>query len=421
MATRPTRPEGPETTPGGAGPNGPVGPAAPARTLGLLALAAVAAAALMRAPITAVPPSLGTISSDLGLSAAAAGATTSLPLICFGVFAFLAPMFVIRFGLERTMAGLLVPLLLGILLRSTGSTAAFFAGAVLVGVGIALGNVLLPAFIRARFPTQIALMMGIYVSVLQVSGAVGSAVTVPLEEGAGWGWGPALAIWAGPVALVLGLWIVVARRAVAGLPVRPPAGLAHVARRPLAWAVTLFMALQGAVFYTLLTWLPAQLIDQGLSATSAGVILGLYSLVGLPGAFLAPHFVTGPHARAFIAGAYGLQVLAMFCFGFGPVAATVAALVCGVCQGAGFSMALTFIADQPDPHDVPAISALSQGVGYLLAALGPVVIGAVHASTSGWLVPNALVAGAVVTLIGLGGAIGSRIYRMHVPERLIER
>ena len=151
----------------------------------LLVAAVIAAAALLRAPITAVPPSLGTISADLNLSHAAAGATTSLPLVCFGIFAFVAPLLVARFGLERTMLGLLVPLLLGIVLRSAGSVAAFFAGAVLVGVGIAIGNVILPALIRARFPTKVALMMGVYVSVLQISGAVGSAVTVPLEEQAG--------------------------------------------------------------------------------------------------------------------------------------------------------------------------------------------------------------------------------------------
>ena len=387
----------------------------------LLIAAVIAAAALLRAPITAVPPSLGTISADLHLSHAAAGATTSLPLVCFGIFAFVAPLLVARFGLERTMLGLLVPLLLGIVLRSAGSVAAFFAGAVLVGVGIAIGNVILPALIRARFATRVALMMGVYVSVLQISGAVGSAVTVPLEEGAGWGWGPALAIWAAPVALVLLLWVLVVRRDRSGRAAdsRPPTGLGHVARRGLPWAITAFMSLQAAVFYSLLTWLPEQLVEQGLSTSAAGALLGLYSLLGLPGAFLAPHFATGRHAHLFIVGAYGLQVAAMFLLGLGPVAASVAALVCGLCQGAGFSTALTFIADQPDGHDVPAISALAQGVGYVFAALGPILVGALYAATSGWLAPNLLVIAMVVALIVLGSAIGRRIYQMHVPERLI--
>lgn len=391
-------------------------------TAGLvLVVAFVAVSAFLRAPITAVPPALDSISADLHLSAAAAGATTALPLLCFGVFAFIAPRLVARFGIERTVVGLLVPLFVGILLRSAGSAFAFFAGAILVGVGIAVGNVILPALVRARFPTRIALMMGAYVAVLQVSGAVGSTVTVPLEEGLGWGWAGALAVWAVPLLVVLPLWIVVARRSPTAAATRPPSGLGHVARQRLPWAVTAFMALQAAVFYSLLTWLPSQLVAAGLSSAAAGVLLGLYSLLGLPGAILAPYFSTGPHARLFITAAYSVQVLAMFAFGFGPVAATIAALLCGLCQGAGFSIALTFIADQPDPHDVPAVSALAQGIGYLLAATAPVVIGALHEATSGWLVPDAVIAAMVVVLIVLGSAIGRRLHAMHVPERLLER
>lgn len=423
MAQRPERSRPNSTsspgssTPQGGGPR----PGQAVAAGGLLVVAFVAVSAFLRAPITAVPPALDSIRADLHLSAAAAGATTSLPLVCFGVFAFLGPRLVARFGIERTVVGLLVPLLLGILLRSAGSALAFFAGAVLVGIGIAVGNVILPALVRARFPARIALMMGSYVAVLQLSGAVGSAVTVPLEEGAGWGWAGALAVWAVPLLFVVPLWIVVARRSPSGAATRPPSGLGHVARRRLPWAVTAFMALQAAVFYSLLTWLPSQLVTAGLSTATAGVILGFYSLLGLPGALLAPHFSTGPHARLFITAAYSVQVVAMFGFGLGPVAATIAALLCGICQGAGFSIALTFIADQPDPHDVPAVSALSQGIGYLLAAVAPVAIGGLHEATSGWLVPDAVIAAMVVALIVLGSAIGRRIHAMHVPEHLADR
>lgn len=389
-----------------------------ARGAMLMALGVLAAAGMLRAPITSVPPSLAAISSDLTLSATAAGATTSLPLICFGVFAFLAPLLIIRFGLERTMVLLLAPLLVGVLLRSAGGPVPFYAGAVLVGVGIAIGNVLLPALIRTRFPGRVALMMGLYVSVLQLSGAVGSAVTAPLEEGLGWGWRPALVIWALPVALLVPLWLSIARRRPREPAARPPAGLAHVARRRMSWAITLFMGLQAGIFYTMLTWIPAHLTVHGVSIATAGLVLGLYSLLGLPGAFIAPHFATGPHARIFVGAVYALQVLAMILLGLGAAPAIVAALIAGLCQGAGFSIALTFIADQPDPHDVPAISAMAQGLGYLVAAAGPAGVGALYGATGDWLWPDALVAAAAAVLIVLGGAIGGRIYRLHDLERL---
>lgn len=159
-------------------------PGSPARRAvgaGVLAVGVVAAAVVLRAPITAVPPALHAISLDLGLSAAAAGATTSLPLVCFGIFAFVAPIArracrargddgAARRAAARGRAAA----------QRAGGAVAFYTGALLIGVGIAIGNVVLPALIRARFPGHLALMLGVYVAVLQISGAVGSAAD-PLQ------------------------------------------------------------------------------------------------------------------------------------------------------------------------------------------------------------------------------------------------
>ena len=310
------------------------------------------------------------------------------------------------------------PLLLGVLLRRAAGAAAFFLGAVLLGVGIAVGNVLLPALIRARFAGQVAVVMGVYVSTLQLSGAAGSALTVPLQEGLGWSWRGALAVWAVPVLALLPLWFVIARRPGGPASGRLPVGLGHVVGRRMPWAITLFLALQAGVFYSLLTWIPAQLTSHGISAHAAGRALGAFSLLGLPGAFISPQFATGRHARAYIAGAYGLQALATLLLLVGPTAALIGTLICGLTQGAGFSIALTFIADQPDPHDVPAVSALAQGIGYLAAAAGPVALGLLHEASDGWLWPDALLAVTVLVLVALGGAIGSRLHRAHAFERI---
>lgn len=313
---------------------------------------------------------------------------------------------------------LLLPLLAGILARSAGGVGALFAGSVLVGIGIAIGNVLVPAFVRLRFPDRLALMMGIYVSLLQVSGAVGSALTVPLEDGLGWGWRSALAVWAAPVAVLVLLWCYIVWRGAPPAATRPPSGLAHVARRRLTWAVTAFMAIQAAIFYTLLTWIPAHLTSQGISPATAGLALASFGLIGLPGAFIGPRLATGPHARAFVLGVYALNVVAVPALGLGPGVAMVAVLVAGLCQGAGFSIALTFIADQPDGHDVPAVSAMAQGLGYLAAAIGPTAIGALHGATGTWFWPDLFVVAALVCAALIGQAVGARIHRGHALERL---
>lgn len=152
-----------------------------------IACAVLGVAFLLRAPITSVPPSLATLRADLDLSPALAGATTSLPMVCFGLFAFAAPFVVARLGLERAMLLLVVPIAAGALVRSVGDVTSFFLGTVLIGCGIALGNVLVPSFIRSRFAGQVAVLMGFYTATLQISGAIGSSATVPLEVGLGGG------------------------------------------------------------------------------------------------------------------------------------------------------------------------------------------------------------------------------------------
>lgn len=381
---------------------------------GLLVIGLFGVTLLLRSPITAVPPALATVRDDLGLSEFAAGATTSLPLICFGVFAFLAPFLIARWGLERAMPAVLIPLLAGIVLRSAGLTWTFFVGAVLVGSGIAVGNVLVPALIRARFAGRVALFMGLYTAVIQVSGAVGSALTAPLQTRAGWSWEFAVGIWALPAILTLAWWWPVLRHS----PPRdtraaPPTGMGTVVVRPMTWVITVFMGLQSLVYYSLLTWLPDQLTAAGHSEAGAGLLLGLFSLLGLPGAFLAPRFATGARAVPFLALVYGGQALGVTLLGFGTASAAVGVVLIGLAQGASFSIAMTFIADQPHAGDVPALAAFAQGAGYMLAATGPMALGAIFAAAGTWWAPNAVVLTAIGTVFILGCIAGTRLHAAH--------
>lgn len=378
----------------------------------LLLLGILAVAALLRAPITSVPPALPEIIAQLGLSPALAGATTSLPLVCFGVFAFATPFLVARFDLERTMYAVLVPLLLGLGLRSAGPTWAFFAGAVLLGSGIAIGNVLVPALIRTRFPLKVAALMGAYTAALQVSGSVGAAATTPLQEGLHWDWRLALGVWVVPTLVALLLWMVVSRRPHAAGHGEAPRGLGHLLPRPLTWGITVFMGLQSLSFYTLVTWLPTQLGAVGIPPASAGALAGLFNILGLPGAFIAPRLVTSGRVAPTVVGTYLAQALGLLLLVSGPAAAVVGTVLCGLAQGAGFAVALTYVADQRDHRDVPALSALSQGVGYALAALGPVLVGALYAASGErWLVPNLAVVAVSLVLIVVGVPVGRRLHR----------
>lgn len=378
----------------------------------VLFVAVLAVAALLRAPVTSVPPVLGDIRASLHLSEAAAGATTSLPLLCFGAFAFLATGLVTRLGLERTVAVLLVPIVLGILVRSIGSTPMFFVGATLLGCGIAVGNVVVPALIRSRVSHRLALAMALYSMTLQLSGAAGSAFSVPLDHATSAGWRGGLLFWALPAAVVLACWLVIARRSPRHdrAAVAAPTGLARVAAKPSTWGITAFMGLQSALFYTLLTWLPTQLGEQGISPATAGLLLGLFSFLGLPGSFLAPRLLLAGYAAPTLVAVFAVEAVSVLMLQGGEVWAVVATVALGLAQGAALAIALTFIASPADAHDVPAVSAISQGVGYLVAAAGPILVGALAGATGSWRASNLVCAAIAVALAAIGLGVARSLF-----------
>lgn len=393
-------------------------PADARHTSGIVLVGLLAVSLLLRSPIAAVPPALEAITTDLGLTPTTAGFATTLPLVCFGVFAFVAPALSTRVGSPQTIWVAVALLGAGVALRSLGAVAAFFVGITLIGLGIAIGNVMVPAVVRAEFPTRMASVMGRYTVALQVGAAAGAAATAPLMSGLGWSWQAALGIWLVLVLVILLVWsaaIVSARRSVPPGEARRPAvptRLAAVARRRRTWGIVVVMGGPSLVFYSLLTWLPTQLTGYGISRTSAGFLLALFTLLGIPGSFLGPRLVGSPRGGwgivALLSG-YAVGVLGLLA----PGTAVAGVILCGLCQGPVLSVSLTFIAHQRDAADVPAVSALAQGVGYLVAATGPAVLGSLFGSTGSWLAADLL----LVALLLVVAVTGSWVARTEAGGR----
>ena len=170
-------------------------------TPALLGAAVILTAVNLRTPVGSVPPVVDEIVDDVGLSAAAAGLLTTLPVLCFGLFAPASPLLARRLGAERVLLVALVPILVGLLVRSAPSTAALFAGTLLAGAGIAVGNVIVPAVLKGRFATSVGPLTGIYSAALGGGAALGAGLTVPIQSALGVDWRGALAFWAIPAAL----------------------------------------------------------------------------------------------------------------------------------------------------------------------------------------------------------------------------
>ncbi|MBA6439351.1 CynX/NimT family MFS transporter [Streptomyces sp. GMR22] len=392
----------------------------------LLLIGIVLASLNMRAALAGVSPLLGEISGHFGLSATTGSLVTTIPLIFMGLASPFAPRLARRRGTEAVLLSALVLLLGGILLRVAPPVMALFAGGALVGSGIAFLNVLMPGLVKRDFPHRAAGMTALYTTSMIGGATVSAASAVPLENALG-GWRGSLASWSLLAAVAALVWIpqtVLARRGThhgepAATPVRTPVRTTsgaepRLGRSALAWQVTLFMGLQSSIAYVCIAWMPTIFTDHGMSKSAAGLVFAFSTMVQMVGSFVVPTLAGRMRSQRTLA----VAVAALMGAGIAgllvaPAAgAWVWAALIGLGQGGSVGLALTMMVLRTgDAHTSARLSGMAQTWGYLLAAVGPLALGAVHQTTGGWALPLTLmlaVCGALA-LLGLGAGRDRRI------------
>jgi MFS transporter, CP family, cyanate transporter len=373
-------------------------------------LAAVVAVALnLRPAIAAVPPLLDTIQSDLGLSAAGAGLLTALPVVCMGLFAPVGPALARRVGREAAVSCALALVAGGTLVRGLGaSVAPLYGGTLLAGIGIALGGVLLPGVVKAWFPDRPGAVTGLYTAGLVAGAMLAAAATVPLLDALGADWPAAIAAWGLLALAALVAWVPVTRR----LPARPAEPSASRVRLPwgsgVAWRVTLYMGSQSLLYYAAFTWLSPLYLDAGWTAGRAGLLLGLFSFTQIFSALAVPALAdrTGDH-RPWVALCVGTTTAMLAALGLVPEAAPwLWAALLGLGVGGMFALALTLLVKLASTAAAAArLSGMALLVGYLLAATGPVLAGALYDAVGSYRVPFLALAGIGVVTLTLGVSV----------------
>lgn len=344
-------------------------------------------AANLRPSLTAVGPVLDQIQADLGLAPTVAGLLTTLPLLAFAAVSPMVPKLARQWGAERLLWAALVILTLGILVRWVPTVAGLFTGTMLMGAGIAVGNVLLPSLIKRDFPTKVGVLTGAYATVMGVVAGLASGVAVPISQVAPGGWHTALGCWIVLALVAVVLWLPQLR---ASRPAPEVTGRQRLPwGSPLAWAVTAFMGLTSLGFYVVVTWLPQVLHDSGVSPTEAGWLLFVCQAVSILASLAMPvamrwgrdqRVVAVVSTAVLLAGYVGLLVA--------PGLALLWTVVLGLGGGACLMLALAFLSLRAeDAEAAGALSAMAQSIGYLMAAAGPVVFGLLHTMSSGWHVP----------------------------------
>ncbi|PPE69524.1 MFS transporter [Caldimonas thermodepolymerans] len=362
----------------------------------------------LRPAITAVGPLVGSIQETTGLSGTALGMLTSLPLLAFAAFSPLAG-FARRLGLERTAACAMLMLLAGVLLRSAGPTAALYAGTLVLAAGIAVGNVLAPSFIKRDYAAHVGTLTTLYAMVLALSAAAGTGLAVPLERVLPGGWRGALAAWALPAAAAAILWArAFLRPRAPEPPADPVAANTSVWRSPLAWCVTAFMGLQSICFYVPVGWFPRVIQDAGYDPAVAGLMITAFQLVSLVASATMPRLLAArPDQRALAVFASLVILTGVLGLMLHPAWALLWVSLAGLGSGLSFPLALAFIGLRTTDHrQAASLSLMSQSIGYLLAAAGPLLFGLAHDLSGGWTAPLAGLAASTVVLAVVGYRAG---------------
>lgn len=368
-------------------------------------------AIILRSVIASLPPVLPLIQSQLNMDDATAGFTTTIPLLCFGCFAFITPSVQKRLGTNTTLVASLVLITIGSAMRIVPNTQVLLLSTVAIGMGVAISNVLFPVILRTHYPSKIAQAMGIFTFLINVGAGMGS-ISSAILLAYGMTWNASLAVWTLPALLVIAFWIPsqigakttgeeshsdsivenVLRETPEPEREKETSHWHRVIKNKTVWLLAAFMGIQSLIYYNLMTWIPSMLKSVGFDDGYAGFMYSTFNTIAVLGALVSTKMFTAKNTKTLVIVFYVIYIIATFGLLFGGWYSIIASVVTGICQGATYTMGLTLIASQPEPELVPTVSAFSQGAGYLIVAIGPVFMGVLYTMSQNWYVPTIFLA-----------------------------
>jgi CP family cyanate transporter-like MFS transporter len=182
----------------------------------------------------------------------------------------------------------------------------------------------------------------------------------------------------------------------------------RILRSPLAWQVTGFFGLVSLVYYIVIGWLPAILVDAGYSAATAGSLHGLLNLMtAVPGLTLGLAIRRMKDQRGVAIAASLATCVSLLGLWQLPALATLWVALFGLGGGVTFILALSFVSLRASHSlEAAALSGMAQCIGYTFAAAGPPLAGLAHDATGGWGIVLGVCIAAALLMAVLGNFAG---------------
>jgi CP family cyanate transporter-like MFS transporter len=388
----------------------------------------------LRPAVAALSPIFDRISVDVPVDSVGVGLLGTLPPLCFAVFGLLAPALKKHLRLETLLIAALCAILIGHLVRGLAPSYLVLAlASVLTFAGMGVANVVLPPVVKKYFPTSIGALTSVYVTIMALFSLIPPLVAFPVAESLGWR--VSVSMWAALALAAIIPWVALwmrdrrptARSSTAAgpsaaavptasgaaldvdlLPQMSPALVGRVWRSPLAWSMGLLFGATSINVYAAFAWLPQILIDvAGTSPAQAGILLSLYAGTSIPFSLLVP--VLASRMRS-VTPLIALG-LVFYVLGYAGLLIAPAALpwLWVVLAGAGpllFPLVLVLVGLRSRTHEgTVALSGFTQGVGYALGALGPLLVGVLHEATGTWNAPLVFLLATLIIVVFTGRVV----------------
>ncbi|QEA32419.1 MFS transporter [Secundilactobacillus malefermentans] len=348
----------------------------------------------LRLPITAIPPLLPSLEKATGLPVSAAGLLTTIPLLTFAILSPVLAKLGRRFGNERVIFSFAILLVLGSMLRINTALPTILIGTFLIGLGIDSANVLLPAVIKDHLPLKPMLGVSTYTTTMLLVGALGTGLAGIIVAKASL------------LAAMVGLAIISVISLIGWTPMikqnkldsgkiqrAEQSGLntQSVWKSSMGWMIAFFFGLQSLIYYSLITWLPTIFVAKNFSSIQGGTFVTIMQIGSLPCAFIVPFLADkrgGDAVLVWVAGlGFSLGILALMFPISSATLVSIISLVVGIASGIAFNLSIVYFAQKSaNAMETAEVSGMAQTVGYLLAAVGPVLFGYLHAGTHSWTI-----------------------------------
>ncbi|QEO56408.1 MFS transporter [Francisella marina] len=353
-------------------------------------------ASILRAPITSVSPLLTNIVNTINISPVTAGLLVSLPLLIFATLSVFIFSFTKKLSLETSLIVSITFITLGILIRSHINIYSIFLGTIIIGIGITISNVLIPAFIKKKFPNNIPIMISVYGLMMGLGSWLTISLMIPimhLAQRLSYSSNSSLTLALSSVAILGIITLIIWLPQLKNKTLLPKNNNStnlhsHIWKSKIAWQISIFLSCSGILMYTLSTWIPSILESKGYSIQNAGYLAGLFQISSsLPVLMITPlmrilknkNILTLVFALCNFLGTL-LLLLNVFTF--------IAIIMLGVGIGGAFMVSLILIGIRTSNTQLAAVlSGKSQSIAYILAALGPIITGTFHQITSSWKLP----------------------------------